>query len=435
MIHRRTCSRPAVALALALFASSVAAQTTSELIIDHTDGYFYLTQDGKATTPDGLIINKSANSIRLRRKGPITIRIKNSNRLLFDYTVTGEETRERSETEALEAFAKALQGFVTGLGAGVATTTKLGDCELTKDHDIFKYLDTAAALGAFTNERKRLATKSFNDPDAVRREIGAWSLDKKKTDIETLQPKLLKYQKKFSGLLLADQPTADEKKCYTLVDQLVSQASEVTKLVSELVDFRSRAQGVGKRLTIKNYAIDEKSDQIFKVSVKRKDELWPAGEIYDGIEGEIPLEIGVKRRMKINVAPAVLYSRVRDPEFEAVEKEGQFVVTKTSDSRKEVDLAALLELSPTAWDFSTVQFSIHLGVSPEKDPGVFLGAGISGLSVFTFGAGIAYQEVQKLGPGLILDQVIASKDLLKLDDEFAEGLYFYVSVTLPKKAN
>ena len=89
----------------------------------------------------------------------------------------------------------------------------------------------------------------------------------------------------------------------------------------------------------------------------------------------------------------------------------------------------MLSITPRAWSNPAFRGSIQLGASPVKDKiGLFLGGGIQFFNQLSIGGGIAYQQAQRLAPGLALNQEIASEDKLKTNVIFKSG--FYLTITL-----
>ena len=137
--------------------------------------------------------------------------------------------------------------------------------------------------------------------------------------------------------------------------------------------------------------------------------------------------------IRLGYGGALVYSFVDDPSFSTEMLEGGgFRIVEESGSNDFVGqkVAAMLTLTPRAWERGTLAGEIHLGINPEQDAiGFFVGAGIRFTNIFSFGVGLTFQEVDKLGNGLTLDSILESADQLKLDQEFDTGFYIIFTAT------
>jgi len=94
----------------------------------------------------------------------------------------------------------------------------------------------------------------------------------------------------------------------------------------------------------------------------------------------------------------------------------------------------MMQLEPNAWDLGPVNLGVQLGASPQTNWGLFLGLSLRAADLFTFGAGVAYQRVDRLQEGLSVGQTIVTQDLLKTEKNLETGLYLHITVA-PKKKN
>ena len=138
-------------------------------------------------------------------------------------------------------------------------------------------------------------------------------------------------------------------------------------------------------------------------------------------------------RVAVTVGAAAVYSFVTAPTFSAAISGGQIVIKQVKSDYKKLDVAAMLEIEPRAWDLGPLNLGVQLGVSPKSDIGLFLGLSLRATGFFTLGAGIAFQQVDRLAPGLSVGQMIASPDALKTEKKFRSGLYIHLTVTTQKK--
>ena len=218
-------------------------------------------------------------------------------------------------------------------------------------------------------------------------------------------------------------------------------ASEVNRRVQELEsslarlkEFDALVSTVGDPVVLDPFSLSPSENQPIEVEISRKGN-WPKDLKSTRFEGKSSLTLSPESRANISVAGALIYSFVRDPSFEAKAAGDAFEITKTGEPYKKLDLAAMMQIEPKAWDLDPLNLGIQLGVAPQSDWGLFLGVSLRAADMFTFGAGVAFQEVEQLEAGLSEGQVIESADLLKTKKEFETGLYLHITVTAksPKK--
>lgn len=122
---------------------------------------------------------------------------------------------------------------------------------------------------------------------------------------------------------------------------------------------------------------------------------------------------------------------IENPTFKAVKVGEQYVIQAADEEVTSYNLGAMLNITPRAWNEPTFGGSFQLGVSPTKDRiGFYAGAGVTVQQIFGFGAGVAWQQVDKLAEGLTVGQAITSPDLLKTGTRFKPGFYINATVKL-----
>lgn len=135
--------------------------------------------------------------------------------------------------------------------------------------------------------------------------------------------------------------------------------------------------------------------------------------------GTFSIQVEPQLDLRIEVAPGVIYSFVKQPKFSAEENAAGGFITRDKYSDE------------------NVRPFVQVGLWPKKDELAFvLGAGIAladaSRAVLSFGA--ICQERKKLAPGLAVGGALASADDLKTDTEFKVGFYVGVSYNmLPTK--
>ncbi len=131
------------------------------------------------------------------------------------------------------------------------------------------------------------------------------------------------------------------------------------------------------------------------------------------------------------VGPAAIYSFIELQNYGTLTENGKTTIVR-KDSGDEVNgltVGAMLSITPRAWSNPAFHGSIQVGASPTKDKvGLFLGGAVRFFDLLSIGGGIAYQQAQRLAPGLTVGQEIASADKLKTKAIYKSG--FYLTVTL-----
>jgi hypothetical protein len=131
----------------------------------------------------------------------------------------------------------------------------------------------------------------------------------------------------------------------------------------------------------------------------------------------------------ISVAPAFVLLFAKNPTYRAEKVGDAFVIKADDPSIEGYNLAAMLTIRPKSWSEPTFGGQFQFGVSPTKDKLAFYGgAGFTVQSVFTVGAGVAWQQVNRLAGSLEEGQTIATADVLKTTTKFVPGLYIHFTV-------
>lgn len=134
----------------------------------------------------------------------------------------------------------------------------------------------------------------------------------------------------------------------------------------------------------------------------------------------------------IGLAAAFVVLFVRNPTYKAVKSGDQFTI-QADDNKLPggYNVAAMLTITPKPWSEPTFGGHFQLGVSPTKDKvGFYVGGGIHVQEAFTFGAGVALQQVTRLTGSLSEGQTISSADALKTEVLFKPGLYLHITANI-----
>jgi hypothetical protein len=91
----------------------------------------------------------------------------------------------------------------------------------------------------------------------------------------------------------------------------------------------------------------------------------------------------------------------------------------------------MLTIVPRAWSDPTFGGGFQVAVTPENDKlGFYIGAVLRLFDLVSLGGGVAYQQTQRLAPGLSVGQDLDTADALKTNTVFKAGPYISLSVKL-----
>ena len=137
----------------------------------------------------------------------------------------------------------------------------------------------------------------------------------------------------------------------------------------------------------------------------------------------------------LSLGPAVVVRFRSAPKYGVEQVDGGFKIVRTdSDQPFSYNLAAMLNVAPSAWANPTFTPYAQIGIDPAKDNvGFYAGVAASFWQAFSIGAGYVYQQVNQLAPGLEEFQVIPAADGLRTNPRFKSGGYITVTVPIAKK--
>lgn len=421
---------------MGLTASRVKAVGTTEINLDHNDGRIRKTDNGVDKTPAGFRLTDNP-TIEVWKGNKVVVSIINANPLLFDYTLKKGAATKTANQAALEQFADtALAPFLAKIGElGGGLSVKTGDPKppgLCLD-EIPKLKEMAKAsidINSAAKDRKRIAKLSFLDPAKAKGATAEWKLEEWAKTTSAAKESLTDVDSQIA------QGTADptETACAGMIGSALREISRIEETLPEMEKFQKLAEEIGKPIVIDPFNVNIAEDQPIEVRVT-KSKIFPKDLQSERFLGEGKFTISPESRARIlTIAPALVYSFVRDPSFEAKASGSQFIIQKKENPYKKLDVAAMMQLEPNAWDLGSVNLGVQLGASPQTNLGLFLGLSLRAADLFTFGAGIAYQRVDRLKEGLSVGQALATQDLLKTEKTFETGLYLHITVTPRKKS-
>jgi hypothetical protein len=387
------------------------------------------------------------NSFDLHHESKMQVVIVDANPLLYKYEIVDKEEKLLASAEALQKFAKAigeLQGSLEGIAgprpSGIARMVEKNadiDCVAGQDVDCFAKL--AAKVLLALSDVEDVLTNSETDRVAMKATVDTWKVDAWRKLYDELAPKLPRIAldaagKAASASVAANLTTAPGIEAAARAQAVVSSANlavglsdDVDEALKTLATVKRLSQKVGTDMPLDEaFSIDRMHSEQFTVRVSKTDE-FPKDLETVRFTGDRKIRVQPYEAAPVRLVPVMVYSRVPNPTLEAKADGDHFVIKETKTEFNGLDLAAALEIAPRSLDFATWNGVIQLGIAPQKDIGIFLGAGMQVRDLFTFGAGLAYQRVNALGSGLTVGQSIATADLLKIDKRYDTGIYFFIT--------
>jgi hypothetical protein len=410
---------------------SIAADVT-EITIDHADPEcrVRLSENGVLKTPAGVPLAEGP-TLSAGKGNKVVITIVHPNPLLFDYSVKKGATTKTSNQTNLEKFVDTgLTPFLKSLGGakgGKAETEEEKEKKTPSCSTIIPALGDLAnlvpTLDARLAERNVIAAKSLTNLADAKQLMSTW----KPPDWAKRIADDKKALADVGGRIASGKATAEEVACAGVVALATGEIPNLEQELKDLGQFVLVFEQIDQPISFDLFTVDPTSDQAVDVEFT-KTKSFPDGLQTNRCLGKKSFSVSPRSRVNISVAPAVVYSFVHDPSFAAKASSDHFVITKTDDPYKALDLAAMLEIEPNAWDLGPINLGVQLGVSPQTKLGLFLGFSLRANDLFTLGAGIAFQRVDRLQEGLHVGETISSQDLLKTDKAFQTGLYLHLTI-------
>jgi hypothetical protein len=349
--------------------------------------------------------------------------------------VFASETRLRKEA--------ALRGLKADAGTPVADIQKkIKGRSSTKDKEILEGKNCIADLERRDREEepKNLPLRSCFVTDPVARqkrikqlELYLRDLMKEKEDLDALD----KDAGRFSGIAgsLSQDPF------YLSLTFVLPRELEARDAIRGLKHFAATMKKVNEPILLGE--VDYASALVTKTTLKITQATDIPDDVLEAVKPsratkEIDLSFRSYDAVQIGVGGAMVYSFVKSHKFEAKPLSGGgFKVTDTQDSdHTGTDVAAMLTIVPNSWADSDFHPLFEIGVSPQKNLGIFAGLGLTFNSTFSFGAGVAFQQVDEL-KGLKVGDPLSNAADLKTEKRFATGVYlhFTASATIHGSTN
>jgi hypothetical protein len=367
----------------------------------------------------------------------VRISIEDPNPLLFQYSLKLGVAVQTANSKALGGFADSLDSFLgnfaptSGIGLKVASVAPEERCR--------KAIDSLVGLGSRINlaakKRAQITALSLTDHASAKAAVNAWDLPDlnkglKESDqeLETIASAFL--ASKVTGI---DPCPAGDPDAESLIALARTELPSIGKVLDNLNEFAKLVGQIDEPIPLPPFVVNIDQDQPIILKITKSDN-WPPGLSDKKLFiGDASFTVSPLSRVAITFGAAAVYSFVRSPTFSAASSGGQFVVKQTKNDYKKVDGAVMMQVEPTAWDLGPLNVGFQVGVAPKTDLGLFLGLSLRAANHFTLGAGVAFQRVDRLAPGLAVGQTLASQDALKTEKTFRSGLYLNITVTTTKK--
>ena len=219
----------------------------------------------------------------------------------------------------------------------------------------------------------------------------------------------------------------------------LSMDARVQKQIQTLRELMADVDALGKDYVAGTHQYSVKDVRTTKINVEAR-KKWQPFMPNDVKEAQtkgvrtVSVTTDAYRPARVTPGAAFVLGFVKNPTFKAVKDGDAYKIVKDDEELTRYDVAAMLHITPDAWQEPTFGGFFQVGVSPKKDEfGFYFGGGFQSHSIFAFGAGFMMQQVRTLGPGLTEASRLASPDELKTSTTFKPGLYLHATVTLPQK--
>jgi hypothetical protein len=265
---------------------------------------------------------------------------------------------------------------------------------------------------------------------------GSEELEEERKALLGQYAKLDKGQAALLSLVPTDAGGIAEEPFYVGSTLLQSRRVELIEGARKLVAFAKQLQEMASPLRLGDVLYKIKDDQIWILKIERIDANTPeSGKRPDKPEGEFAIRFVPYSPVKLGLGAAAIYSFVSDAKYTTQPVDGGFQIVESPDQKQyqEGGIAAVLTITPRGWTDPTFGGFFEVGVQPTDDLGLIAGAGIRLFDIASFGAGIAFQQVDVLSPGLSLGDTVAAESDLKTAKRFKAGVYLHITLSIDVK--
>jgi hypothetical protein len=233
----------------------------------------------------------------------------------------------------------------------------------------------------------------------------------------------------------------DEIFSYILVSQKYSDAFNLA------TDLSKEAANIGKTFPLKPkdgvpIVVDYAHDSTVTFSIAKNNKyvplLTPATKDFQnevsGL-GKKSVAMTIENEYSVTWAPGAAYSFVQNPQYAVTSKNGQLVISETSNDYNKLSPAIVFNISRSKYEGQSMTPHLQVGVIPESNNlGFLFGGGFHSGGNLSFALGIVYQKATALKAGLSVGQVVANTADLQTESKYKTGLYFSIGYdVVPKK--
>jgi hypothetical protein len=368
----------------------------------------------------------------------VRISIEDPNPLLYQYSLKLGVAVQTANSKALGGFADSLDSFLTTFATNTGAGLKAKFFEAAPPGDrcqqaIGRLITLADTINKAAAKRVDIASQSLTDHAEAKKAVKMWDLSSRNKELKQLDQELEAITVEFLKGLAPCQSLPGDPGTKGLVALARTELPSIGRVLDNLNEFAKLVGQIDEPITLPPFVVNIDEDQPILLKITKSDNWIPGLNEKKPFIGDASFTVSPLSRVAITFGAAAVYSFVRSPTFSAASSGSQFVVKQTRDEYKKVDGAVMMQVEPTAWDLGPLNVGFQVGVAPKTDLGLFLGLSLRAANHFTLGAGVAFQRVDRLAPGLAVGQTLASQDALKTEKTFRSGLYLNITVTTAKK--
>jgi hypothetical protein len=267
----------------------------------------------------------------------------------------------------------------------------------------------------------------------VKAEVQDWTLKNLGTDlrdklkqIDTVEFELFK----VVGPVSVDHIDKVDSRLYAVLITK-DQSSKVLDLLNTAETFATSVSEIDKQVEIARVPFSATQDATVSITIKTVEANSKIAEKTGRFHDTLKIKFSPRSPVHFGFGGAAVYSFVKKSEFKAETVNGQLkIVEKKGSDYFGQNIAAVLTITPRAWDDPIFGGQFQVGFNPKKDElAFFAGVGFRVFTLARIGVGLTYQQVPKLGSGLKVGDPLTATTDLKVDTEFRSGAYLFISVT------
>lgn len=254
------------------------------------------------------------------------------------------------------------------------------------------------------------------------------------TDLADVFKKIDSGQAELLQMVSAGAPGIADQPFFVASTLLQFQRKDLLEGARKVRILREQLVEMQEPLDLGNVSYLPKDDQVWSLQIERIDDN-AKGESFKKATGDFKLRFVPYSPVRLGLGAAAIYSFVSDAKYTTQPVDGGFRIVESPDQKQyqEGGIAAVLTITPRGWTDPTFGGFFEVGVQPTDDLGLIAGAGIRLFDIASFGAGIAFQQVDVLAPGLSLGDTIAAESDLKTAKRFKAGVYLHITLSIDVK--